>query len=56
MKLIFHFLNNIYRYEGEFHEEKRHGRGTHYHLCGSKYEGQFKDDLPHVNNHMKQRF
>lgn len=29
----------LIRYEGEFHEEKRHGKGIHYHLCGSKYDG-----------------
>ena len=43
----------IYRngnmYEGDFLDEKRHGKGTHFHLCGSKYEGEWKDDLPHGN-------
>ena len=32
-----------------FKDEKRHGKGTHYHLSGAKYEGDWKDDLPHGN-------
>lgn len=32
-------IKYLLRYEGEFHEGMRHGKGIHYHLCGSKYEG-----------------
>ena len=32
------------RYEGEFRDDKRNGRGTFYHASGDRYEGEFRDD------------
>ena len=36
---------SVDKYEGQFKDGKRHGRGTFTHANGDKYEGQFKDDL-----------
>jgi hypothetical protein len=34
------------RYEGDFHENKREGRGILFKADGSRYEGEFKNDQP----------
>lgn len=35
------------RYEGQYHENKRHGRGTFVFADGSQYVGEYKADKKH---------
>lgn len=35
------------RYEGQYHENKRHGRGTFLFADGSRYIGEYKADKKH---------
>jgi len=35
------------RYEGEYHENKRHGRGTFVFADGSQYVGEYRADKKH---------
>ena len=38
---------NIGEYEGEFKDDKKHGKGIFTFLDGQKYVGEFKDDKKH---------
>jgi len=39
------YINDGYKYSGEFKNNKRHGIGTAYFESGDIYQGNFKDDL-----------
>ena len=37
-------FSNGDRFEGEYRETKKHGRGTYYHASGERYEGEWRDN------------
>ena len=39
------YYNNGDRYEGDFKNDKREGKGIMYHNNGDRYEGDFKNDF-----------
>ena len=41
------YINDTYKYSGDFKDNKRHGMGTAYFESGDIYQGNFKNDLQH---------
>jgi len=41
------FKSGSFRYQGEFRNGRRHGKGTYVWANGDAYEGEFADDKPH---------
>ena len=43
--LILYFYKSGDKYEGDFKDDKKNGKGIYYFKNGNKYEGQFKNNF-----------
>ena len=42
-----HHHTGVFKYKGDWREDKRHGKGTCFYADGAMYEGDWADDAHH---------